>query len=126
MANLTNGTQVPLQLTAGIGKLQSLSQAGNYLSWGDGSVVEASPTNAAIPTAPKTSSLLYLFGAVLIIVLFKFAVEHEKSGMQFGFLGISVYNMLAVGSLAFLFLIILKVTVNKWPIPGLTDLVNVV
>jgi hypothetical protein len=85
----------------------------------------ASGSPAATSTAaPKVSTLWYLFGVILVIVAFKWAVEHEKSGMEFSFVGISVYNWIAVGSLSFLFLVAIKVIFNKYQVPGLTDLIN--
>ncbi len=70
------------------------------------------------------STLWWLFGAVVLLIGVKFAVEHEKSPMQVHFASIGVYNYMVVGLMALLFIVPLKAILNKYPIKGLTQFVN--
>ena len=76
-------------------------------------------------TAP-VSALWYLLGIFIILVVLKYASEHEKAGMDPKLLGVGVWNLVAVTLLATLGIATEKILLNKYPIKGLTDLINVV
>lgn len=128
------GVNIPFYMGVGVGPDTSYTESSAFGNIGvGGAMAGASPAAAAsggpsttASTAPKVSTLWYLLAAFVLIIAFKFAVEHEKSGMSFSFMGIGVYNFIAVGIMAFLFLVSFKVIFNKYYVPGLTELVNVV
>jgi len=128
MAVLRNGMSYPQDLNPGVGMDDQYTFASNFADFGssDMSGMIANPIDTTSVPAPKVSTLWYLFAVILLIVAFKFAVEHEHSGMQLSFVGIGVWNFVAVGILSFLFIVLLKVVFNKYHVDGLTELINVV
>jgi hypothetical protein len=75
-------------------------------------------------TAPTPNYLWYLLAIFVILVILKIAVEHEKSGMDVAFVGVSVYNWVAIGLMAALFLVVIKTILNKYPVSGFTQIFN--
>lgn len=76
---------------------------------------------------PNKPNLLWiLFALFLIVVAMKFAMEHEKSGMQPHFIGIGLWNFVAIGLMVTLFIIVEKTILNKFYVKGVTELVNIV
>jgi hypothetical protein len=84
----------------------------------------ASPAQVASPTENKVNPLYVLGGIFLLLVLAKVGSEHEKSGMQPHLMGVGVWNFVVVGILAVLFLVSSKAILNKYPVPGLTQVIN--
>ena len=101
-------------------------------SAGVDSTQAGSPSNAptAFTSTAAASSTSSIWGALLAVVVLvlvlKYAMQHEKSGMSPSFMGIGVYNFLAVGLMAELFIILSKVIVNKYSgkWPAMTTLIN--
>ena len=73
---------------------------------------------------PKVNYLWYLLAIFLLLVLLKYASEHEKTDMQPAIAGIGVYNFVVIGIMAMLFSIVGKVIFNKYPVKGVTQLFN--
>jgi len=89
---------------------------------------QASPTATVTtdsPNRPAVNWLWTLLAVFVFMVLLKIAVEHEKSGMQMSFVGVGVWNFVAVGTMAMFFHVVMKAIFNKWYIKGITDFVNV-
>lgn len=63
-------------------------------------------------------------GMVLLLFFFKWFSEHDKTPFQPMEMAISGYNVIAVGVAATVFIVILKVIVNRYPIPGLLEFAN--
>lgn len=123
------GALVPVNLNQGGGQTVATTLS-SYLR-GGGSDDAATPI-VGVPTAidptlqpaPKTSILWDLAAIVLVIIALKFAVDHEKSGIEPAFVGIGVYNWVAVGLMAMVFLVVAKTLANKYPVPGLSHIIN--
>lgn len=73
---------------------------------------------------PKVNYLWFILGIVIILAILKYASEHEKAAMEPKIVGVGVYNWVVVGILAMLFMLVTKTILNKYPIKGLTDIVN--
>ncbi len=73
---------------------------------------------------PKINPLYMLGAIVLLLVILKIASEHEKAGMETHLMGIGVWNFLVVGILALLFLVAMRAIFNKYPVSGITQIVN--
>lgn len=127
MAVLQGGQSVPLMLAPGVGTLNNTVRSSNYAQFGTGGGISASPANpgAVATVAPKVSTIWYFFAVILLLIGLKFAVEHERTKMDFSFAGIGVYNFIVITIMALLGIITFKVILNKWQVPGLTDLINV-
>lgn len=83
---------------------------------------------AKTPIAPsQASNVLWTMGAVLVMLIgIKYLSEHEKSKMDVKLVGVGVYNIAIVTLMAILGLSVTKVIVNKYPVKGFTNLVNLV
>ena len=123
-----SGYVSPFNGMAGIGTDTEATLSSSFLEYDSGGALipeAGTPTTTdVVATQPKVSTLWYLASIVLLIVILKFAMEHEKSGMEPSFVGIGVYNFIAVGLMALLFIILAKLITNKWQVPGLTHIVN--
>lgn len=85
---------------------------------------ESVAQGASTTPAPTVNYLWYLLAIFIILVVLKIAVEHEKSGMDVAFVGVSVYNWVAIGLMAALFLVVIKTILNKYPVNGFTQIFN--
>lgn len=74
---------------------------------------------------PKANYTVVLLGCFALLVALGYAVKHEKSDMKLGHTDIGVYNFLATGLMATLFIVTSKTLLNKYPVTGLTQIVNV-
>lgn len=130
MARTAAGALYPVNLSGSRGGESVATTLSSYLRNpinDDNPVPVVGVPTALDPTttpAPKHSILWDLAAVVLLLVLLKFAIEHEKSGVDPAFVGIGVWNWVAVGLMAMTFLIIAKTLANKYSIPGLTHLIN--
>ena len=125
MPQNATGAIVPFDMLPGIGVAQGMASPSLFADY-NGIQAEAAPATNPTASAPaKVSTVWYLFAVILIAVLLKFVVEHEKSGMEVGYVHIGFYDWIAVGLMTLIFLIVVKTLLNKYPVPGLTDLVNV-
>jgi len=129
MPSTQSGNVYPFNGMAGTGSDVQAALSSSFLEYGaEGTIIPEAgtptTTDTATNTPPKISTLWYLGSIVLLIVILKFAMEHEKSGMEPSFVGIGVYNFIAVGLMALLFIVLAKVIVNKWQVPGLTHVIN--
>lgn len=90
------------------------------------SVVSTNPAVAASQNPVITASNPWITFVAIIVILciLKWAMEHEKSGMQPAFMGIGMYNFIAVTLMATLGILTEKAIVNKYPIKGVTNLIN--
>jgi uncharacterized oligopeptide transporter (OPT) family protein len=131
------GYVYPLDAQGGIGDDVMASMAASYgVPTGD----DIEPTQgvtdqatfgantASVPT-PKASYMWYIAAVVVVLLIIKFASEHEKSGIDPQFVGIGVYNFVAVTFMAVLGIWVVKIIANKYgsatgPTSGLTDLIN--
>lgn len=84
--------------------------------------VTQAPAN--VPEVAKVNPLYILGGIVILLVLLKVGSQHEKSGMEPHLMGIGVWNFVVVGIMALLFLVAGKAILNKYPVPGLTTIIN--
>ena len=84
----------------------------------------ATPANVTQPAEPKINPLYMLGAIVLLLVILKVGSEHEKAGMETHLMGIGVWNFIVVGILALLFLVSSRAILNKYPVQGLTQIVN--
>ena len=99
--------------------------AGDNVNPSAGNTDAATFTNASTVT-PKTSTLWYVAGIVILLVILKYGSEHEKSGLEPKIVGIGVWNFATVGIMAILFILVIKTILNKYSVPGLTDIINAV
>ena len=84
----------------------------------------ASPAPITQPVQSKVNPLYMLGAVVLLLIILKIGSEHEKAGMETHLMGIGVWNFIVVGILALLFLVSSRAILNKYPVQGLTTLVN--
>jgi hypothetical protein len=84
----------------------------------------AASATIADPVESKINPLYMMGAVVLLLVLLKIGSEHEKAGMDTHLMGIGVWNFIVVGILALLFLVSSKAILNKYPVSGLTQIVN--
>lgn len=75
--------------------------------------------------APEVNTVGYLIAAFVLLVILKYATEHEHANMQVELVGISVWNWISIGLMSTLFIVSFKTILNKYPIKGITQLVNV-
>jgi hypothetical protein len=86
-----------------------------------------STSGVAVAATPKVAASIWITLTVVVglLVVMKFAIEHEKSGMQPALMGIGVWNWVAVTIMATLGIVTEKALLNKYNyIPGLTEYVN--
>jgi hypothetical protein len=122
------GTMVPFSLGAGQSSFQDLT---NPLSFISGYSDSAVATNAGVASTnsvatPKMSTVWYLFAIGLTLVVLNFAVERQNSPSQFHLIHIGLWNWIVVTLMVVLGLVTVKTLLNKYQVPGLTDLVNAV
>lgn len=115
----SGGVKYAFDASPGVGYDDAIIQ-----SSGNPSVVSAAGDVAGAASTPKVSTLWYFFGIIALIIALKFSMEHEKSGMDPQLIGIGVFNLLSVTFMALIGFILLKTILNKYNVPGLTDLVN--
>jgi hypothetical protein len=106
---------------AGMQPQDLLTVPGEYM---DEIAGNANPAQASMVETPRVNPLYVLGALVLLLVILKIASEHEKSGMEPHLMGIGVWNFIVVGILAVLFLVASKAILNKYPVSGLTQIVN--
>jgi hypothetical protein len=102
------------------------ANAGINMLMGD-TQVDAQATAGVGTTSAKTSASIWITLVVVLglLIVMKFSIEHEKSGMQPALMGIGIWNWVAVTIMATLGIVTEKALLNKWNyIPGLTDYVN--
>ena len=134
MALTQAGTVIPQSTGPGVGFLDQLTQADSFLTGtGTGTLQAAPAAPAKSPSAIKlpasASAYLGTLGAVLVLLLvLKFGMEHEKSGMEPHLLGIGVWNIMVVSIMAVLGISTTKIIVNKYAAnyKPLVDIVNMV
>jgi hypothetical protein len=95
---------------------------------GGSSLLASTQTAASIPTSGTSvlggvSPFLWIGVVVVLLVIIKVAMEHEKSGLDPSILGVGTANFIVVGLMATLWIWFEKLIV-KWPIPGFTQMVN--
>lgn len=83
---------------------------------GGSATTPATPTLAGHPIA----WYLGLLGAIILMVL---AAKKTGQASDFSNLKASVYNVSFIGLTAMLFFVLAKITVTKFPIPGLSQIV---
>lgn len=136
MALTAGGQTIPQSVGPGVGLLDMLTQGSSFMTGtGTGQLVAspapAAPSLAAAAAKVPASAAAYLgtLGAILVILLvLKFAMEHEKSGMEPHLLGIGMWNLVAVSTMAVLGIAGTKIIVNKYAsgYKPLVDIVNMV
>jgi hypothetical protein len=124
MSIFANNTIVPLNLNGASNANQAYMSSGHLVSPNAPNSNQATGTAVMQAATPPVNPLLYLAVIVLFLVGIKFASEHERSGFSPTLIGVGVWNMIAVGGMALLFILCLKIVVNKYQVPGLTTLVN--
>ena len=92
---------------------------------GGSSIVSADAGMISLPDE-SVNPLWYLLAVFAFLVIARFATEHENSGIDPKFMSIGIYNFLAVGIMATLFIVVEKIIINKWPVKGFQQLVNAV
>lgn len=94
---------------------------------GLGAVQDGSRADSLLnPNTQQINPLWYLLAIVILLGVLKFAMEHEKSGLDPKIVGIGVANFVVIGVMATLWIAVEKIIVNKWHVNGLTDLINLV
>lgn len=76
--------------------------------------------------AAPVGAIWFLFGFIAIIFLAKFLSEREGSSINPSLMGFGLFNLVAVSLMAIPGIAVTKIIVNKYPVKGLTDLVNIV
>jgi hypothetical protein len=66
----------------------------------------------------------YWLGLILILIVLKFFSESPKTSINPAKIEVGGYNWLTIGIISVTFISIFKVLVNKFPLPGLTELGN--
>ena len=120
-----SGIRYPFDLTPGQSGSMSLGTVDNvfgYSGTSDNNTADVTVT----PTNSNMSSIWYFLLVAAILVVIKFLVEHEKSGVQPVIMGVGVYNFIVITLIAILGIAGFKVIFNKYQVPGLTTLVNAV
>lgn len=84
----------------------------------------SSGTQQTSTVAPATKVLTYMAAVFVLLLIIKYASEHERSGFNPAFLGVGFYNLVTVTLMAVLGLSASKVILNKYYVPGLTELVT--
>jgi hypothetical protein len=91
-------------------------------------VVNGSLTNVSLDTSQEVANepnkLWYLLAILALVIVLKFAMEHDKMGMEPSFIGIGVYNYLAIGLMSMLFIIPAKTLANIYYVPGLSEVIS--
>jgi hypothetical protein len=70
--------------------------------------------------------LWFYAGLIAILGAWKFIGEHENSNINPAHLHIGGYNLVGVTVTAIVGIVLLKMLVNRWQVPGLTQLINAV
>lgn len=131
MAVTQSGQTIAQATGPGVDMLGMLTTGSSFLQGtGGGQLTPAPVSPAAVATPSKipasASAYLGTLGAVLALLLvLKFSMEHEKSGMEPHLLGIGVWNLIAVSTMAMLGIACQKIVVNKY-LPGYKPLVDIV
>lgn len=127
MPGLSNNTTVFYEDGPGMGALDLATMSDQGFDAMPGTSVSASvSSNIAAQTGPTPNYLWYLFGVVVLLVVLKWASEHERSEMQVRLVGIGMWNFVATGLMAALFIFVAKVTLNKYPVKGITPIFNTI
>ena len=79
--------------------------------------------NVAPPASQKSVAYWVVIFAALLILKY---TANRRDDMTPSILGIGVYNFLAVTLMAIFGIVGMKVIFNKYPVPGMTDVVNAV
>ena len=87
-----------------------------------GNIDVTATDQAAAP--PRHNYLLVMLGIVVLLIVLKYASEHEKSGMQPSLVGIGLWNWIVVTIMAVLGLATAKTLVMKYPVKGLTEVIG--
>jgi hypothetical protein len=78
----------------------------------------------AIGGGAAISPVTYLIGIIGVIVLMKLLGESTKTDVQPAHIKIGGYNVIVIALIAITGSVGLKLVFNKFPVPGLTELVN--
>lgn len=132
MPTAADGSYYPLQASPGMG-LSSQMVSPSNLSFNSGTdpsmaildPITTQPNSASTSVQmPSANYTMYIIGIVVLLIVMKFASEHEKSKMDPKIVGIGVWNFMSVGILATLFLVGMKVIMAKYPIPGIAQIIG--
>lgn len=80
--------------------------------------------NNAGPTAHVVPVTTYLFGLLVLLIGLKYLSEHEKAKMQVAVIGIGVWNWVVITLMAILGITVSKAIFNRYPVRGITQIVN--
>lgn len=94
------------------------------VSGGAGSLSTNALASSGTPQLSGVSPFIWIGVVVGMLIAIKVAMEHEKSGIDPEILGVGTANFIVVGLLATLFIWFEKLILNKWPVTGLTQMVN--
>ena len=120
----TGAALFPLDLTSGATPGVAQTNAASYL--GGGGMNTSGVTDNNLLQGMKAQGgqhwLWTLLGVVIFLIIL--GIAERRLGEDPKLVGVSVYNFIAVGVMALLFLVVLKVILNKWKWAPLTDLAN--
>jgi hypothetical protein len=68
----------------------------------------------------------FYLGIIALLFLLKYFSENPNTPINPAHVHIGGYNVLAVGTVSIFFIVTLKVFLNRYPIMGLTDVINYV
>jgi hypothetical protein len=121
----SDGRVVPLDVRPGIGINDLLTMPGDELSHpemiGGNDAVQ---TSAAATDKPKVNYLWYILGVAVFLVLIRIS-ESKIHGSQPAVLGVGIYNMVVVGTMALLWIVVVKVILNKYHVSGLSEIASI-
>lgn len=113
MSYFRSGQTFGQSFNRGVGTATLASKAPQGTPPPIGTIPEAHLSPASQAAGPST--LYYLLGIALLLVLIHYAQKHEKSKMEPRLVGVGVYNVIFIGGQAMIFFIAIKLLVNMYP-----------
>jgi hypothetical protein len=78
----------------------------------------------ALPSSILGQPMAWWVGLALLLLLFKFISEHERLPFNPAHVHIGGYNFAAITVNAIVGIVLLKAIFNRWPVYGLTQVIN--
>ena len=83
-----------------------------------------SPAGFTLPQTVLGQPLSILAGMIILLLIFKYAGEHESVDLDPRDLHIGAYNLIAVGLTASVFIVVSKALTTRYNIPGVSQFFN--
>lgn len=82
------------------------------------------PLGVQLPQTVLGQPMSILVGMIILLIIFKYASEHEKVDLDPRDLHIGAYNIIAVGLASTIFIVVGKALTTRYSVPGLTQFFN--